>query len=161
MLAMQAAQGRWRRVARSVVLNATEIRIDVHASDRQLFLCPSSFSGFRLPGQIEHEILQHEPLADGIRPKQEVSTRDAPNCIGEFPTRFVTPRLTDDIFCRKRRKAEPLPQCLPEGARVANVALEDDQHLPKGARKHVQVADGGLKWRRSTRRTIAALPPTP
>ena len=75
-----------------------------------------AFGVFRFRRQIKHQVLQHEALAHGIRPEREVSPRDAPNCTGQFATRFVTPGLANDVFRRKRWQAEALPQRLPERA---------------------------------------------
>src|SRR6185369_3774253 len=61
-----------------------------------------------------------------------------------FATRFVTPRLFDDVFSGKWWNAETLPQHLPQRARVADVVLADDQHLPEGLGEHVEMTDRGL-----------------
>src|SRR5580704_18483849 len=86
---------------------------------RQFVLGPDHFLRLRFGRQIKHEILQHEALAHRIRPKREVSPRDASNRTREFAARSVTTGLTNDVFRRKRWQAEALPQRLPKRSRIA------------------------------------------
>ena len=44
------------------------------------------------------EVLQHQPLTDRIRTQCKVGASDAANRGSEFPPRFITARLPDDVF---------------------------------------------------------------
>src|SRR5258708_11113721 len=111
---------------------------------RQLFLHPSWRFQLGLGGQLQHQLIHAQVFADRIRAWGEVGFGYQPDCAREFAAGFVAPRLFDDVVGGEWRHAEALPQRRPKHPVVAGVALENDQHLAKGFRQHVDVADGSF-----------------
>src|SRR6185312_11530997 len=108
-------------------------------SEHQLFLRPDGWQCFWLGTKINNELLQHQALACRIGTQCQVCARKQTKSARKLAPRLVTPRLSNHVLCRKRRQAEALPECVPDCTRIANVLLENHQHLPKCSSEHVDV----------------------
>ena len=101
-------------------------------------------AGGGVGGEIEDEAFEDEALGDGGAAEVEVGAGDEAEGAGEIAAGFVASGLADEVFGGEGGHAEALPERLPDGAGVADVFFEDDEHLAEGAGKHVEVADSGI-----------------
>ena len=101
-------------------------------------------AGLGIAGEVEDEALEDEAFGDGGGTELEVGAGDEAEGTGEVAAGFIAASLADDVVGGEGRHAEALPERLPDGAGVADVCFEDDEHLAKGAGEHVEVADGGI-----------------
>src|ERR1035437_2275151 len=92
----------------------------------------------------EDEAFEDEEFVGGGAAEFEVGASDEAEGAGEFAAGFVAAGLADEVFGGEGRHAEALPENGPDGAGVAHILLEDDEHLAEGAGEHVEVSDGGI-----------------
>ena len=101
-------------------------------------------AGLGFGGEGEDEALEDEALVGRGGAEFEVGAGDEAEGAGEVAAGFVAAGLADEVFGGEGRHAEALPEDGPDGAGVADVFFEDDEHLAEGAGEHVEVADGGV-----------------